>query len=485
MIVAPPTEQRLFWLLIVCYLVHFINLETQHGHHDLCRIQFWMRDPTSNMQIIVLEFSSIVVYRMRFDNNIKIIVILFYAAPSLAETKLSAAFNEIGSEADAAKTGLAKIKSKWDEIADDQRSAIVRAFQTSAAQFDKFVKANENPVGAVVATIDIISQFTALAGPKGQLISVALSFVSGFLALFGIGKSKPQQPDLGKIVRKEIDDALNKYYEKVLHDQVAGAVYSFEISKAYVDSLSKTGGKLTEHQALSLKIHVPLWKGLGILGKLELRIKELLNENKRENVEKVLKYIELYATIASLKDMILLQSIALLPDQRNQAALLSAQLALRMKQKTLLEFLLNAQLNSKLAVRYFDADTYPITDKYLTAILKVPDIDRSMAGKWCIYRESMWTGRQNVGFSMRYRQLMLNGHPYLVKDGIGCVWKVLPHGNNLFTIVVNDWRCSSKRYPCQYVSHDLVGSHSLRMTVEPDADFWEIIDQNGLKRYEK
>ena len=376
---------------------------------------------------------------------------------------------------------MAKINEKWNEISSDDRGAIVKAVQASAALFDKFSKADEDPVGAVRATIDIVSQFTALAGPTGQIISVALSFVSGFLALFGVGKSKTQKPDFSKIVRKEIDAALDKYYDKVLNDEIAGCLNNFVISKAYVDSLSKSGGKLTEHQGLSLKVHVPLWNGLTLLGKLEHRIKALLKENKRETVEKLLKYIELYARLAILKDMILLQSIALLPDQRNRAALLSSQLALRKKHKSLLQFLFNAKVDSKLAVRYFDPDTYPVTDKYLSALLKVPHFDRSMAGKWCITQKGRGWSSTNyaLGFFMMYRQLMLYGHPYVMSGGITCNWKVVPHGNNLYTISVT-LGCPRGRFCDQYMSHDLVGDR-LRVTVEPDADFWEITGK-GLKQ---
>ncbi len=345
--------------------------------------------------------------------------IKFLSAPSLAQTKLSSAFNEIGSEANAAKTGLARLNEKWNELSSDDRSSLVKAFQTSAAQFEKFTRADEDPVGAVIATIDIVSQFTALAGPTGQIVSVALSFVSGFLSLFGIGKSKATKPDISKIIRKEIDDALDKYYEKVLQDQVAGTLHNFVISKAYVDSLSRSGGKLTKHQALTLQTNVPLWSGLTFLGKLEFRIRELLDKNERKSASKLLTYVELYTRIASLKDLILLQSITLLPDQRNQAALLAAQLALRNKQKKLLEFLFNAKVNSKMAVRYFDPDLYPVTDKYLSSLLKVPDFDRSMAGVWCITRRGgMWSRSRRVGIGGRYRELRTNGHSYLMDGGI-------------------------------------------------------------------
>ena len=402
--------------------------------------------------------------------------IKFLSAPSLAQTKLSSAFNEIGPEANAAKKGLARINEKWNEISSDDRSALVLAFQVSAGHFDKFARADEDPVGAVKATIDIVSRFTALAGPSGQIVSVALSFVSGFLSLFGIGKTKAKKPDFSKIIRKEIDDALNRYYDKVLHDEVAGTLHNFVISKAYVDSLSRSGGKLTEHQALTLQTNVPLWSGLKFLGKLDFRIRELLGKNERNSVDKLLTYIELYTKVASFKDLILLQSITLLPDQRNQAALLAAQLALRNKQKKLLEFLFNAKVNSKMAVRYFDPDLYPVTDKYLSALLKVPDFDRSMAGVWCItLRGGMWSRSRPVGFMMMYRQLMKDGHPYLMSGGYTCRWKLVPHGNDLYTIVANDWRCRHKRGNCgQYLSHDTIDSHKMRMTVESDADFWEI-----------
>ena len=391
---------------------------------------------------------------------------------------MSSAFNEIGSEANAAKTGLARLNEKWNELSSDDRSSLVKAFQTSAAQFEKFTRADEDPVGAVIATIDIVSQFTALAGPTGQIVSVALSFVSGFLSLFGIGKSKATKPNISKIIRKEIDDALDKYYEKVLQDQVAGTLHNFVISKAYVDSLSRSGGKLTKHQALTLQTNVPLWSGLTFLGKLEFRIRELLDKDldERQSVNKLLTYVELYTRIASLKDLILLQSITLLPDQRNQAALLAAQLALRNKQKKLLEFLFNAKVNSKMAVRYFDPDLYPVTDKYLSALLKVPDFDRSMAGVWCItLRGGMWSRSRRVGIGGRYRELRTNGHSYLMDGGIACLWKLVPHGNDLYTIVANDWGCRNKRGNCgQYLSHDTINSNRMRMTAESEADLWEI-----------
>ena len=48
----------------------------------------------------------------------------------------------------------------------------------------------------------MVAQFAALAGPKGQILSVALSFVSGFLSLFGVGG--PKKKSIGQIVREEI-----------------------------------------------------------------------------------------------------------------------------------------------------------------------------------------------------------------------------------------------------------------------------------------
>ena len=219
----------------------------------------------------------------------------------------------------------------------------------------------------------MVAQFAALAGPKGQILSVALSFVSGFLSLFGVGG--PKKKSIGQIVREEINDAFDKFYEKYLKNQDQRMARTFQISKAYVDRLAQSGQPLTLHEAGSLERNVPLYVGLPFMGKLASEIHSLLQTNKPGDAKKTLRYIELYTK------MILQEVAALLPVEleRNRQALLAAQESLPDQQKEQIGFLREG-ITGKMALNYFDPDEHPVTDLYLTKVLKLPDYDRSLAG---------------------------------------------------------------------------------------------------------
>lgn len=89
--------------------------------------------------------------------------------------------------------------------------------------------------------------------------------------------------------------------------------------------------------------------------------------------------------MATLKDMILQEVAALLPVEleRNRQALLAAQESLRDQQKEQIGFLREG-ITGKVALNYFDPEEHPVTDLYLTKVLKLPDYDRSLAGIWCL-----------------------------------------------------------------------------------------------------
>ena len=68
---------------------------------------------------------------------------------------------------------------------------MTQTLQSAASNIDKFANAGDDPIGAVQGALKMVGQFAALAGPKSQICAVALSFVSGFLSLFGAeGKKK-------------------------------------------------------------------------------------------------------------------------------------------------------------------------------------------------------------------------------------------------------------------------------------------------------
>ena len=219
----------------------------------------------------------------------------------------------MGSKATGAKKGLTALKGKWNTLSFGDRAVMTQTLQSAASNIDKFAKAGDDPIGAVQGALNMVGQFAALAGPTGQIVAVALSFVSGFLSLFGIGGKKKKS--LGQIVREEIDEALAQFYEQDLSNQARGIAKTFDVSKAYVDRLAQSGNKLTVAQAGSLERNVPLYLGLEFMGTLSSEIERLLRANKRNEAKKTLRYIELYAKMAVLKDVIIQEVATLLPDE--------------------------------------------------------------------------------------------------------------------------------------------------------------------------
>ena len=346
---------------------------------------------------------------------------------------------------------------------------MTQTLQSAASNIKKFANAGDDPIGAVHGALNMVGQFAALAGPTGQIVAVALSFVSGFLSLFGIGGKKKKS--LGKILREEIDEALAQFYEQELSNQAVATAKTFEISKAFVDTLAQSGNKLTKAQGLSLQINVPVYLGSQLMGTLASEIERLLRANKRNEAKKTLRYIELYAKMAVLKDVIIQEVATLLPDELepNRQALFAAQIGLRDQQKNLIQFLRAGRFDkshNKMAVNYFDPDVNPVTDAYMTAVLKIPDYDRSMAGIWCLTpaikgeRELPITWLRPFG----------SGRPYITTKNEGCFWRLIPHGNYLYT-VVNTYKGPEYAYYNQFLSFD---RSSGCLTVNEDADLWEI-----------
>ena len=405
----------------------------------------------------------------------------FHLVPSGPFNKLKNAFDKLGTRAAGAKQGLTELKQKWNQVPFGEREPVVATLQEAASNIASFANAGDDPIGAVQGAINMVGQFAALAGPTGGIVSVALSFVSGFLSLFGVGGGETKS--IGEIVREEIDEAFSQFYEKDLSNQARGIAKTFDVSKAYVDRLAQSGRKLTVHEAGSLERNVPLYLGLGFMGTLSSEIERLLNANEKKDVKKTLKYIELYTTMAVLKDVILQEIATLLPEEleRNRQAILAAQDFLRSQQRRLLGFLRAGRVG-KLALNYFDPDVNRVTDAYLTALLKCPDYDRSMAGKWCITPSIRGKRPLPIKWSKEHGYyLVQDGHPYITLGNQGCFWKLIPHGHNLYTIV-NTYGGPRHDHYGQYLSFDIQNDPYNQATVESDANLWEITG-NNQRRY--
>ena len=309
----------------------------------------------------------------------------------------------------------------------------------------------DDPVEGIKAGMSMVSQFAQLAGPTGQGISEALSFISGFFGLLGGEDEK----SVGEIVREQIDEALAKFREQRLQDEAAGVAHSFDASKHYVDSLSRSSKTLTVTQAQMLATEVPLYRGLRFQGKLMSIIEEILARNEREEGKKALTFIELYCKLATAKDLIVTETAALFPDELepNRNALIYTMQKLRDKQKNQLKFLFEGDVKNNI-MPWYDPDDYPATDHYLLEVLKVPNYDRGrLNGVYCMAPYFDGDKPRTLDWSRADSRLMPKGKPFVFVGTQRCIWKFVPHANHLYTIR-NTYECPDYDWCGSYVVFD-------------------------------
>ena len=409
--------------------------------------------------------------------QLQMLYLLSISEPDDPIYKLQKAISNVRG-ADGASKALTGLKEQWSGIAFRDRAAVLATLQVAALNIGSFANAADDPIGAIQGAAIMVGQFGALLGPGGQVAAIVLSFVSGFLSLFG--KGGKEQKSIGQIVREEIDDALAEFSEQTLTNQASGVVRAFTVSKVYVDSLAESGKRLTVDQANSLEVNVPLYYGMPFMGTLASEIDRLLKANEVDDAKKTLKYIELYVKMAILKDVIMQEVATLLPEELepNRQALLTSLERLRLLHRDLLRFLRDGGVGV-VALSYFDPDVYPITDSFMTSVLKLPDYDRSLAGsKWCLTphipcQKLLPISRHSYGVDEDEVRLKMD--PYYVSrpsSKSSCIWKLIPHGNNLYTVEIGDGK---------YLSLDPESKG--KVVTSAKADLWEI-DGVHKKRYE-
>ncbi|KAK3697231.1 hypothetical protein QZH41_010126, partial [Actinostola sp. cb2023] len=366
---------------------------------------------------------------------------------SEVESKLSGFQGPLAIRVKERVTGL---KAKWASLSDDEQTSVSDTMDVLASNLEMFGNAGSNPVGAVMGAINIVGGFATAVGPIGQLVGLGLGFVSSLLGLFGKGE-EPKSMD--KIVREQIDSALDKFRDESLTDKAAGLVTAFRHSKSYLDGAALSGEPLSELEAILASTRVPMTMGLAFMGELARVIDKLLTDNQVKDAQKCIKYTELYVQLAGLKDLMLTQMISLTPSslKNDINGVMAHRQNLREATQILLQPLFTLDFSSKI-LPYFDPDISVITDSFATAVLDLGKYDRSMAGYYCL--ESHYPNMEFV-WSMTIPQLRLrNSGPYTTlftkRNHKNCYWKLVPHGNHTFSIV-NKKGCDRKDARCGWL----------------------------------
>ncbi len=77
-------------------------------------------------------------------------------------------------------------------------------------------------------------------------------------------------------------------------------------------------------------------------------------------------------------------------------------------------------------------------------------------------------------WSAKERDFTKHGHPYVTLGNEGCFWKLIPHGNHLFTIQTR-YGCPKNRHCGKYLNIDVTGKNMRnRATIQQYPKIWEI-----------
>ncbi|XP_078377936.1 uncharacterized protein LOC144661104 [Oculina patagonica] len=394
--------------------------------------------------------------------------------PSNAISNLTGSLNKMTSNKNEgwttrAKNGLKELETHWLQTPKIRRGEIAGALNAAAAKLEKFANAGNDPVGAIRGAIDIIATFSSIAGPHGQIIGVAINFISGFLSLFGKGTSpKP----VSEVVREEIE----KRYSRDLSNQAEGAISAFQKSKEFLNGVAKSGKQLSDSETTSLSAHVPVYYGVEFMGTLANEIRNIIRGNKRKEGKKCLKYIELYVRLAILKDVILQQMAALISDSQSNIrnGVYEFQNSLRASAKALFKFLYESDIGSNV-IPYFDPDKYELTDAFMLEVLEIDNYDRSLAGNYSI-NVTVGGSVGQIGYDPDnpYGVSRAEGQIAILMFGSDYYWKLVPHGKNLFSIV-NQYTCPKKVLCDALLTWSMVPAVAHFATIEhDDPNLWEI-----------
>lgn len=407
------------------------------------------------------------------------------SVPTADVDTLINSFGQLGTQATGATKGLTELKENWNELPLESQVKLRKVLHSAASNIESFTNTGDDEMAAILGALDMLSKMAPVAGPHGAFLSSFSNFASGLFSLFGEGA--PIKKSIGKIVEEKIEKALEKSHQNDLINRAQATIQLFYVSKAYLDSFASDGRELEDHEVRSIETHVPMATGVPFMGILAAEIDRLLEANRKNanDAKQILKYIELYTTMAVLKDITLQEMAFLMPasHKRIRDGMISVQEMFREYEKSLLKFLHEGNAG-KMALVYYDPDLNPVTDSYLTKVLKVPDYDRSMAGIRCLTPRG---SNYPVEAREHPEDFVTENHPYIAATGSGCHWKLVPHGNNLYTVVNKEDCSTSARYCGKYLSFDTYRGGFLwlkaksKLTLKPDAVLWEIDGPSNAK----
>ena len=218
-------------------------------------------------------------------------------------------------------------------------------------------------VEIVSGTLDVISAVSSLIPVVGPIISTVFSLIGTIFGAIGGGGSE----DVGSVVRREIERALNNYDDSQLRAEANGAKRVYRISHAYL--ASKGGAPINEHEISALSSHVPVYQGIRFIGILAQKVRENSQSSDRDQVKRAMEYLHLYVTLAVMRSSILWEMYALVKAASNSdwtaAAIQRVIIAEEDHDKHFLKFLLEPEYSQAIFFAYFNLSEWPQTITFM------------------------------------------------------------------------------------------------------------------------
>ena len=192
------------------------------------------------------------------------------------------------------------------EEGSSQMDAVSSSLETIGGAISSLT--SDDTAEIVSGTLDVISAVTSLIPVAGPIIGTVFSLIGTIFGAIAGGGGATE--DVGTVVRKEIEKALNNYDDSQLKAEADGAMRVYRISHAYL-ARKEGGAKIQEYEIAALSANVPVYQGIKFLGILGRKVKENSKGKDSVQVRRAMEYMQLYVTLSLMRSSILWELYAL------------------------------------------------------------------------------------------------------------------------------------------------------------------------------
>ncbi|XP_031553024.1 uncharacterized protein LOC116290172 [Actinia tenebrosa] len=383
-----------------------------------------------------------------------------------------------GDAARRAKKMYLKLTKDWENQPLRERTERTVALKAVAENIDFISDAYQGTTPAILAVLNLLDTLKQLTSSDGHIVSLLAMFISSFMNLLGETRSPFS---IKNIVTTEIKKVTMKYREddiQMSNIKESGETYLH--FKTILNRAGKDNDKISVHDANSTHTSIRniFVHGFPVIDKLRNKMIHLIDGNKPSDAKKFMAYFELYTKLETVRQMLLIHTLSLVPEQSSAIAFILSTLDF-LKTKMSLPFfnvIRNHTIGSKF-MAYYDGQVYKVSNAYMAIQLDSPmPYDDSYPGLRCI--------AMIAPHPVPWKWFKLPGmkHPYFARGGLSdCKWRIVYHGQDLFSIM-NKFDCPNGDWCDSLLSFD--GGDPPIVTVEPnDPVLWELKYNIQLQAY--